>query len=715
MNEQFLLQKKYLHSELLLLLVLSVFSSVVLAGYFIEYRLYWDNLKLFSFFRDNLQSLNYFGNIQWWNPHAARGFPIYYTSILGTNGITPLFVILGGLAWLLGRCHILIPSYHLLYVFYFGFVIPFLFNLSLLFLSRQIFKDKLPIGFILLTASFSPGILFNLSDIGGLEQAAYGIFFAAAYLHFKKNLTRSAFLLLVLSVLLLTISLNHLSLYWNIIFVPAFFCVCSIFNESAFSANAKKMIRSVPAWYWAIALILLILCLLPALLTFSQGQDIIRTKIGERTYAYADLAPGNPLEILTSATPGVGYAWGSGGWQPVGSGFTQNSVGYVYLGMLTLPLSLIGLLAGRRVWRLRLFGLIAFFSLVVILSGHSPLFSSVLIWQSPLRAVNHFSDTLFRNGLFFLMILSAGLGVETVFYGRSPVWRRFLLLSFLITSAGSLFLFSLIYREATLRTPLFGFALVIFLFYFIVLAWLIQTKNRQRRIPVFVFLLCLVFTDVSTVAFSYVRNIVWPRSSTYAEPPLNSIGGDVAISAYANHLLALRDVSALEAKGVNFSELPQLALFPGFRGMNLADITGPVMNDAITKDLILPKEYEADEGFRHFTEKKAWVNTPAGQIKVVKQTYNSLELEVSAPEDGLLFWKDTYFPYWRAFVNERQTKIARAFGVFKAIIVPSQVSKVTFKFSPGFIPQTLLAAYGSIFMVLCLWVKAAFFCKRGAR
>ena len=50
--------------------------------------------------------------------------------------------------------------------------------------------------FILLVASFSPGVLFNISD-NGLEQTAYGIFFAAAYLNFQSKPARSSFFALI--------------------------------------------------------------------------------------------------------------------------------------------------------------------------------------------------------------------------------------------------------------------------------------------------------------------------------------------------------------------------------------------------------------------------------------------------------------------------------------------------------------------------------------
>src|SRR4029077_2394792 len=109
---------------------------------------------------------------------------------------------------------------------------------------------------------------------------------------------------------------------------------------------------------------------------------------------------------------------------------------YGYLGLLTLPLACLGLVFRRRYWSLRLGAGVAGGLTVLMLSAYSPIFSLVLGLNSPLRAVNHFSDTAFRLGLYVLFLLSAGVGVDALLAGRrARPWIVFAL--FVLTSSAS--------------------------------------------------------------------------------------------------------------------------------------------------------------------------------------------------------------------------------------------------------------------------------------
>jgi len=58
--------------------------------------LYSDTLASYSFFYDNLDSLNRFGVPAWWSPQIQWGMPTYFYALLGIpNAGKPAFVAMG--------------------------------------------------------------------------------------------------------------------------------------------------------------------------------------------------------------------------------------------------------------------------------------------------------------------------------------------------------------------------------------------------------------------------------------------------------------------------------------------------------------------------------------------------------------------------------------------------------------------------------------------
>ncbi|PIU03197.1 hypothetical protein COT44_04880 [Candidatus Shapirobacteria bacterium CG08_land_8_20_14_0_20_39_18] len=684
--------------QLLLLLVLNIFSGVVLWGNFLVNKtLYHDVSSLFSFFRDNLNALNYFHEFAWWNPNLGTGFPIYYFSILGVNITHPLFAVLAFIFWLLGLFRINISSFHTLYVIYCGFLIPALFSVGALLLARQIFTKNLVISLVLILVSFSPGIILNLSD-DGLVQTAYGLFFATAFLKFLKKQNKINFLALVLSTLILAVSLNHLFLYWNIVFIPLFIIVC--FATLPPSTSIRQIIRSVSRKTWIIATILFFVCMSTALFTYLQGSNIVRSTIGQRTYTYDQLRPGNPMEILAISTPAVGFEWTNGTWQlfsyPQAPLSGKDHVAYVYLGLLALPLLIIGLFFSKSVWRVRLFILIVISSTVVVLSGYSPLFSSVLLWETPLRAVNHYSDTFFRLGLFLLIIFGIGLGAE-VLLEANKFKRRMLVLIFSVTSIFSIGLFSIVYGNSASSTFMFGFMLTMVLFYGIVLIWLGMANSREQVSRIFMLLLLLVFIDISTIAFWHVRSFLFNKGSSFKnESPAYSVGFGSANpgSFVASTILELKSLRDLKQNGEDLASLPQMALYEANSSLLSKFFTSGNSNNPklLVEFNDIFEKLISDQGLK-------------GSVRIVHQTYNTLELNIFSPEESLFFWRDAFFPYWTATINGKNVALSNLFG-FKAVLVSEGRSNIKFQFSPPFIPYTLVGSYFIIMIVFFHWLRA---------
>ncbi len=93
--------------------------------------------------------------------------------------------------------------------------------------------------------------------------------------------------------------------------------------------------------------------------------------------------------------------------------------------------------------------------------------------------------------------------------------------------------------------------------------------------------------------------------------------------------------------------------------------------------LVLEREPE-------FAEASAEVVDPAIEqnVRVVRYEADDVVIAVSTPRPGFLLLLDTYFPGWKAFVDERETAIYRADYNFRAVAVPAGRSTVHFKYQP---------------------------------
>lgn len=70
------------------------------------------------------------------------------------------------------------------------------------------------------------------------------------------------------------------------------------------------------------------------------------------------------------------------------------------------------------------------------------------------------------------------------------------------------------------------------------------------------------------------------------------------------------------------------------------------------------------------------------KIKEIKYAPNKIELEVETDSNGLLFLSDTYFPGWKAYVDNRETEIFRANYAFRAVLVSKGEHKVVLEYKP---------------------------------
>lgn len=75
-----------------------------------------------------------------------------------------------------------------------------------------------------------------------------------------------------------------------------------------------------------------------------------------------------------------------------------------------------------------------------------------------------------------------------------------------------------------------------------------------------------------------------------------------------------------------------------------------------------------------------------GKLEFKNYGPNNIKILVNTAAPQLLFISDNYYPGWKAFVDEKETKIYRAHYSFRAIIVPGGNHEITFIYKPTFLP-----------------------------
>ena len=670
-------------------ITLQIGTSTLLGGIFItKATLYWDNRANFSIFRDVLHSANFFGELPWWHPGIQSGFPFYYLWMLAVNGTTPLYSSLVAGVWSLGKLGLVIGAYREIYAVYFVYIVPILFTLSILYLLTRIFSQKVIVAYGIVLISASPGIVFTLSDIGLLEQTTYGMLFAGSFLHYLTSSSRKTLASLVLSLVFLSASLNHLALYWNVLFIPAFVGV--VF----FISPPRPFPKPTRSW------LMFLIALIPAisvLCAYLDGGDLIRTTIGQRTYDLWLLGPGNPIEPLLSSTPGIGIGHGSGGWQATAIGRFLPHAGYIYLGITTMPLAVIGLIWGREPWRLRLFVLLVLFSVIVPLASFSPYFIPLLASVSPLQAVGHYGDTAFRAGGFILWIMTACLGLEAL-VNRKRQGYIFGFVALVIISMGvATRIFVALYPDTWSGSPILGFYLAIGLFSLIALWGWLGASLSKTSVPWMLLFLAIVLLDATTVSHWHVRNVIWPRLETVEEAVPTEVSFETK-NQVAQTLLTPRHLIEFEDRGVQFEELNEVWIYPKLKVGDLTDGISAIRR-SIPPTLVVDRIPVGGESLLSVN------HASAATVTMTHQTYNKTEFLVTTPEPAAIFWRDIHFPGWSVIINGHEGEVLHAFHAFKGAVVPSGQSTVEFVFKRNLSSLALFASYITQLIFFLYWLS----------
>ncbi len=622
------------------LLILSVFSFWVAGVPFLDQgTLYWDTGRFFSQVRDTLHSLNHFGELPLWMPQYQSGFAGYYLSFLNIHSITcPSLWPFLFLSWGLGQLGISIARFQPFYLFQIGLVIPLIFIFSLDRFAKAL-SFSLPYRrYLAVLAAFSPGVLFSYSDVGFLEPLSYGLLWFAYWIEWNKEGSEGARRGLVFASCLLGVSLNNSFLYWNVIALPLGIGLIAFFFPIR---------RLHITWIEGGAIAL---SLFPALLVLSQGQDLVRLALGGKPgYDLVQMKGGNPLELLTTQIPGVGFDWGGlGEWKllPFSKG---NYTAYSYLGLLTFPLSILGMMQALHRRKMALAIALLTFGFVICLSSSSPFMLFLLKLIPKLSTCNHFGDVTFKAGTFVLILLLALYGLRRI--EQSGAARK--QLSFILTLSlfFSFFIQFVVYGERIVGNPYTSWLLLLGLCYFIVLRFKVSLSA----------LLLFALVDVGTHAHLFSRKF-WGG----IEPFGKTLNGQTIVDERENS----------DQVGMAMSQ-------------DIYHHYNTFVGSQSYIDLLLGGYFK--------TPQEKFSLTSSGTVQPVSRSYNRWEFETESATSTQLILRDGYSPYWKAFINGKEVEVVKKEGHFKQIAVPAGKSTIKWVFQP---PGVRLAFWLAVFATL---------------
>jgi hypothetical protein len=414
------------------------------------------------------------------------------------------------------------------------------------------------------------------------------------------------------------------------------------------------------------------------------GTEWLRSIAGSRIYNFEFLRAGNPLQLLAIIVPGVGFQWEPNDKELMilgGFGLTNhfyaasNFFQYGYLGPLCGALAVLGVMGGLTAKGRMILLTVSVGVLVVMLSGFSPIFAPLLVLPSPLRSVNHYSDVAFTIGFSTLLICLAAQGY-VVLSKAGPKARRLFLALFVILVAIAVVGFVSVYGARWREEWIFGFFLVSSLAMVLVLA---RTRRRRYMLGSTILLLGLLFVDISTSAFWWVRNVAAPITFKQGRQDFTPSpeAGQRPVGDYSGSLLVHRSVLEAEARyGNHLRELPPVALATSIR--SLGDDQRPVTELLANGIVEIPTDELQTPALSAFGAQQSKAD-PAIETTVVQteRTYNSIKFTVKSDRPSIFFNKILYDSPWTVEVNGKaETPTVRAFGAYLGVFLPAGMSEI---------------------------------------
>jgi hypothetical protein len=647
-----------------------------------------DTAGFASYYLDMWRSLHQDGSIAWWWPGAEGGFPSYiYAAIGDINGKAPHFVFCSLIFYVAGLLHLKITSFMWCYTVYFSLIIPFCFTLAAYYAARQLLFTAWSRIYVVIAAAFSPAVFFSLTDIGLSEPAIYLLVLVGASAAFLRKPSPASFWLFVVAVAALGLAGGYTAL------ISTAFLLAALFFSVILTRDSRQLLVAalrVPSTLeWIVALVVVLSSLLPGAVAVLDSRVLNRA--GDGLY-FSDLLrhfpPGNPLEILFASVPFVNMNWIHDEFVPIP--LPTRAVSYEYINLMVVPLAIIGLLYGRRPYRIPLLLLAFVLPMVVVLNNGSPFTGMLLSLPSPFQSMRHLGDAYMRSGGFFPLIFAGAFGVEALALNYSQARRiaPWLVMAMTIIAIATSVANSANHAMFT-GIPV-GLLLTLGICMTISLIWL-----RDPEMPSAVkILLVLALVDGSTFAYWHVsRYLVLQFQEGKADT--------LPIDHHVKGLIQSKQKSGLIQRGVDLKQLPAPRLFYAVR--SVAEVTPADFqsaNQPSGSSLAVSADGAGELGSELSTQSPG--ESGNGSVTAIDSGANRQEYRVVSPRPAVLFVPTLDIKGWRATVNGHSERIVNALGAFMAVPVPAGPSIVTMEFQPRAFAAGLAFAYLSFMIAIGL-------------
>ncbi len=102
-----------------------------------------------------------------------------------------------------------------------------------------------------------------------------------------------------------------------------------------------------------------------------------------------------------------------------------------------------------------------------------------------------------------------------------------------------------------------------------------------------------------------------------------------------------------------------------------------------------------------------------GFVRIAEYKENSIILETKSEQSGILFLSEHYYPGWKAYIDNKEEEIIKAFEAFRAIVVPAGVHEVKFIFKPdSFIRGRNISIVTLIFTIIIFIFSLIYYKKK---
>jgi Bacterial membrane protein YfhO len=683
-GEPFKISELFLVCTVLVCMLLSLFLFP-----FIYLYMDHDTWRFSDYFFNVWKGLNHSGIIAWWDPAIQNGYPTYiYAAVGDPNANSVIFVLYSALFLLLRLIGITVEDFTPYYVVYYAVVIPAALALAVYFTARQVFKEPSARLYALIAAALSPGALFNLTDVGLMDPAIYLTFLIGAAWAFIATPTRTFFWMLAIAAAAFALSLGYTTLIAAALLLPLVLVVALVSSEARSRLSTALTVPTTLEWVGFVVLIAC--CLLPAMLAYAQTSQLVRDGHDGVSFANVlsgDFRPGNPLEIIYASIPhgNFNYVRSANVWDRDELWLPRTPmtapVAYYYMGLLTIPLAIIGLIDGRRSIRVALLILVMVPPLIFQLNNGSPFTAALLSLPTPLQSMRHLGDAFYRGGGFVAVIFAAAAGIEALALDSGGARRRapWLVAGMAVVAIAATVVtqgFSVLFSSMPV-----GFIVITAIGVIIVLNWL---YNQMEARTALLALLLFALVDAATVAH-------WHVSKFLIGPFLKVEKREVT---YSNYLIRVRSYNQFIAQKLDPDTLPQIALFDRIHPRTEASLRGDIQlmtaGDQTQRSLAVDPTAMAYLG----SQLEPASTTPEGAVAVLlSKDFNQLWIKARVPQPMILFVRSTEFSGWKATVNGKPTQIVRALGAFTAIAIPAGLSDIYFNFYPSWFAAGLAVAY----------------------